>query len=74
LVTQPSIILADEPTGNLDSVTGQEIMALFDSLHAGGQTIIVVTHEDVVARHTKRVIHLIDGMISEDVEQNERIH
>lgn len=66
LVTQPSILLADEPTGNLDSKTGQEIMALFDRLHAEGQTIILVTHEANIAEHTQRQIHLLDGQISSD--------
>jgi putative ABC transport system ATP-binding protein len=74
LVTRPSIILADEPTGNLDSVTGREIMALFDRLHGDGQTIIVVTHEDDVAGHARRVVHLIDGMIHKDQEQDARVH
>ncbi|MFQ5805786.1 MAG: ABC transporter ATP-binding protein [Phycisphaerae bacterium] len=63
---QPDIILADEPTGNLDSATGEEIMAIFDSLHAEGQTIIVVTHEDHIARHCRRIIKLRDGQIMSD--------
>jgi len=66
LVTEPSILLADEPTGNLDSVTSQEIMALFDDLHAGGHTIILVTHEADIAAHAKRVIVLRDGAIAQD--------
>jgi putative ABC transport system ATP-binding protein len=66
LVTGPSIVLADEPTGNLDSSTGREIMALFDSLHAEGNTLIVVTHESHVAKHARRVIHLRDGNIVKD--------
>jgi len=66
LVTQPSILLADEPTGNLDSKTGQEIMALFDQLHDQGQTIILVTHEADIARHAQRQIHLLDGGIATD--------
>ncbi len=66
LVTNPSIVLADEPTGNLDSTTGGEIMALFDRLHSGGNTFIVVTHETHVARHARRVIHLSDGNIAKD--------
>jgi len=66
LVTGPSIVLADEPTGNLDSGTGREIMALFDRLHAGGNTLIVVTHESHVARHARRVIYLSDGNIVKD--------
>jgi len=66
LVTQPSILLADEPTGNLDSKTGQEIMALFDQLHDQGQTIILVTHEADIARHAQRQIHLLDGAIATD--------
>jgi putative ABC transport system ATP-binding protein len=66
LVNSPSIILADEPTGNLDSKTGIEIMSLFDDLHAAGNTIILVTHEPVIAAHADRVIHLLDGKISSD--------
>jgi len=66
LVTRPSIILADEPTGNLDSRTGVEIMALFDRLHAEGNTIIVVTHEEDIARHARRIVRLRDGLIESD--------
>jgi putative ABC transport system ATP-binding protein len=66
LVNNPSIILADEPTGNLDSKTGREIMGLFGRLHDEGNTIIVVTHESDVATHAQRVIHLLDGRISSD--------
>ena len=69
LVTNPSIVLADEPTGNLDSTTGREIMALFDRLHSGGNTLIVVTHEAHVAKHARRAIHLSDGNIVKDEEQ-----
>ena len=61
LVNNPSIILADEPTGNLDSKTGNEIMALFNKLHAAGNTIILVTHEADIAAYAKRVIHIRDG-------------
>ena len=67
LVFNPSIILADEPTGNLDSRTGNEIMAMFDKLHHEGQTIILVTHEDHIARHALRTIRLRDGKIESDV-------
>jgi len=67
LVFNPSIILADEPTGNLDSKTGDEIMSVLDELHAAGQTIILVTHEDYIARHAQRVIRLKDGRIESDV-------
>jgi len=70
LVFNPSIILADEPTGNLDSKTGKEIMAMLDELHDGGHTIILVTHEDDIARHAQRVIHLKDGRIEIDVRQS----
>ena len=67
LVHDPSIILADEPTGNLDSKTGDEIMAMFDELHAAGQTIILVTHEEYIAEHAHRTIRLSDGLIESDV-------
>ncbi len=67
LVFNPSIILADEPTGNLDSRTGEEIMGMFDELHAAGQTIILVTHEDHVSKHADRTIRLRDGKIESDV-------
>jgi len=66
LVNQPSIILADEPTGNLDSKTGEEIMGLFDNLHRQGNTIILVTHEADIARHAHRAVHLRDGLIESD--------
>ncbi len=66
LVNNPSIILADEPTGNLDSRTGEEIMALFEDLYSQGNTIIVVTHEEDIARHARRIVRLRDGLIESD--------
>ncbi len=69
LVNNPSILLADEPTGNLDSKTGVELMALFEKLHHGGNTIVVVTHEADVAVHAHRVVHIRDGQVEKDVVQ-----
>ena len=66
LVNNPSIILADEPTGNLDSKTGEEIMALFEDLYQRGNTIILVTHERDIAAHARRTVRLRDGLIESD--------
>jgi putative ABC transport system ATP-binding protein len=74
LVNNPSILLADEPTGNLDSKTGNEIMALFDRLHAAGNTIILVTHEADIAAYARRAIHLRDGQVEKDVQQSRAVH
>jgi putative ABC transport system ATP-binding protein len=71
LVNKPSILLADEPTGNLDSNTGSEIMEVFDALHSEGNTIILVTHEDHIASHAHREIRLFDGLIASDTLQTE---
>jgi putative ABC transport system ATP-binding protein len=71
LAQEPDIILADEPTGNLDSKTGDEIMGIFDSLHAEGQTLIVVTHENHIAARCRRVIRLMDGRIESDCSSDD---
>lgn len=68
LVNNPSIILADEPTGNLDSKTGAEIMKVFASIHEEGNTIIVVTHEKYIAQEAHRIVHILDGQIADDIE------
>jgi putative ABC transport system ATP-binding protein len=74
LVNTPSIILADEPTGNLDSKTSHEIMALFDELHSKGNTIILVTHEEDIARYARRIVRMRDGSIENDeVNKNQRV-
>jgi putative ABC transport system ATP-binding protein len=70
LVNRPSILLADEPTGNLDSATSQEILGLFDGLHDEGQTIVLVTHEHDIAAHARRQVHLKDGRVERDFETN----
>jgi putative ABC transport system ATP-binding protein len=72
LVNNPSILLADEPTGNLDSKTGDEIMALFERLHGGGNTIVLVTHEPDIAAHAHRSIHIRDGNVEKDVRKSDR--
>ena len=69
LVSEPSILLADEPTGNLDSKTGVEIMALFERLHSAGNTIILVTHEPDIAAYAHRVIHIRDGQVEKDAKR-----
>jgi len=69
LVNNPSILLADEPTGNLDSKTGVEIMSLFERLHQAGNTIVLVTHEPEVAAHAHRSIHIRDGQVEKDVRR-----
>ena len=66
LVNEPSIILADEPTGNLDSKSGHEIMKIFDELHRSGNTIILVTHEDNIAKYSNRIVRLLDGKVVSD--------
>ena len=72
LVTKPAIILADEPTGNLDSKTSEEIMVLFGEIHRNGNTVIVVTHEEDIAKHAHRIVKLKDGMVEGDFK-NENI-
>src|SRR5690554_5691745 len=73
LGTEPSILLADGPTGNLESATSEEIMALFDDLHASGHTTIVVTHEPDIAEHARRVLVLRDGAIEQDYQNHRRV-
>ncbi|MGW2813736.1 ABC transporter ATP-binding protein [Streptomyces sp. NPDC001415] len=69
LVTSPAMLLADEPTGNLDSHSTEEVLAVVDRLNAAGRTVVLITHEDEVARHAKRVVRLVDGRIVDDVRQ-----
>lgn len=69
LVTRPVVLMADEPTGNLDTATGKAILALFDDLHRGGTTILMVTHDPVVAQRCERVVRLSDGVVESDVRQ-----
>jgi putative ABC transport system ATP-binding protein len=73
LVNNPSIILADEPTGNLDTKTGEEIMQLFADLWKGGNTIILVTHEEDIAKHAHRIIKIRDGLIESDLKNPEPV-
>jgi putative ABC transport system ATP-binding protein len=73
LVNKPAIILADEPTGNLDTKTSYEIMALFDEIHAQGNTIILVTHEEDIAEHARRIVRLRDGLVEKDELRQEAV-
>jgi putative ABC transport system ATP-binding protein len=73
LVNDPSIILADEPTGNLDSKTSYEIMAIFDKIHTSGNTVVLVTHEEDIANHAKRIIRLRDGVIESDTVKEQLV-
>lgn len=70
LVNNPSLILADEPTGNLDSKTGEEIMEVFEQLHGAGNTIVLITHEEHIAKHSHRTVRLLDGLIQSDEKKN----
>jgi len=72
VVNNPSLILADEPTGNLDSRTGEEIMLIFKKIHEAGNTIMIVTHEEYIAEHTQRIIRLLDGKIASDVKNGRK--
>jgi putative ABC transport system ATP-binding protein len=74
LVNKPSIILADEPTGNLDSKTSIDIMGLLDAIHRNGNTVIVVTHEEDIAKHAARIIRLIDGTVSQDYKNEKFVN
>lgn len=73
LINNPSLLLADEPTGNLDTKTSYEIMSLFEELHTAGNTIIIVTHEEDIAMHSQRIVRLRDGLIESDLPNNEKI-
>ena len=66
LACDPAIILADEPTGNLDTTSGKDIIGLFEELHAAGRTLVIITHDQAVARRTRRIVHIQDGLITSD--------
>jgi putative ABC transport system ATP-binding protein len=68
LVTEPALLLADEPTGNLDQTTGAEVMQLFDELNRAGQTVILVTHDPAVAAHARRIVRIVDGLVEQGEE------
>jgi putative ABC transport system ATP-binding protein len=67
-VTEPALLLADEPTGNLDQTTGAEVMQLFDELNRAGQTVILVTHDPAVAAHARRIVRIVDGLVEQGEE------
>ncbi len=69
LVNSPSLLLADEPTGNLDTKTGEEILALFEEIHARGETVVIVTHDPRIAERCSRVVSIVDGLVVDDVRK-----
>ena len=73
LVNDPAFVLADEPTGNLDSRSGEEVMSLLHTLHESGRTIVMVTHDTAIAEHTERAVHLLDGKVEKIIENGSKL-